>query len=331
VNECGDPTIPLSGWTGLAAIPRVIIPGVGVFDRDSYGIAVAAAGGKLYAIGGQDEHTNTGRADVYNPDTDSWMPAANMLQGSRYRPGAYGYNGQVYVFGGWNRAAGAGARKTGEKFDPSTGNWTTVAQMITARQGFATGVLDGMLYAAGGTSQFCEGYREGYCSRVHTAERYDPSINAWQSIAALPDDHYSCSAGGVINGKWYVSSCYYGSNWAISRSAFVFDPNTGAWSAIASLPAPCRQAQAAVVDNRMFMYGDSQDDAPLSPHRTLVYDPESDSWTQVSNPEDPGTATEPKAGFHPGFASLDEKLYLAGGRATDRLEVLGCPPAQGRS
>ncbi|MBF8269866.1 MAG: hypothetical protein HW386_1575 [Gammaproteobacteria bacterium] len=60
------------------------------------------------------------------------------------------------------------------------GTWTKKADMPTARNSFATAVMDGKIYTFGGRVN----PNEGLAIRVYT---YDPAIDAWlDRIAAHP-------------------------------------------------------------------------------------------------------------------------------------------------
>src|SRR5215216_631154 len=60
-----------------------------------------------------------------------------------------------------------------------TNSWTTKAAMPTARAHLAAGVVNGVLYAVGGTPSVAE-------SSLATVEGYTPSSNSWATKAPLP-------------------------------------------------------------------------------------------------------------------------------------------------
>jgi hypothetical protein len=64
-----------------------------------------------------------------------------------------------------------------ERFDPSTGVWSAVAAMNTARWCHGVTVVDGKLYAAGGKNDV-----DGTLS---SAECFNPSTGQWGAVADM--------------------------------------------------------------------------------------------------------------------------------------------------
>lgn len=77
-----------------------------------------------------------------------------------------------------------------KRYDPSIQRWIRVASMGTKRLGVAVAVLDGYLYAIGGS--------DGQCP-LSTVERYDPKANKWLSVSPMNTrrKHLGCA---VYNG-----------------------------------------------------------------------------------------------------------------------------------
>lgn len=59
------------------------------------------------------------------------------------------------------------------RYDPKENKWTKVASMMTRRLGVAVAVLNGYLYAIGGS--------DGQCP-LNSVERYDPQKNTWTAM-----------------------------------------------------------------------------------------------------------------------------------------------------
>ena len=69
-----------------------------------------------------------------------------------------------------------GGLKSVECYNPSLDKWSSVAEMSSRRYNLGVGILDGIMYAIGGTN--------GSIS-LKSVEAYNPSIGVWSSIADL--------------------------------------------------------------------------------------------------------------------------------------------------
>ena len=72
--------------------------------------------------------------------------------------------------------------------------WTTKSPMPTARQSFATSVVNGKIYAIGGDSP----------NEDLRVEEYDPATYTWTTKILIPTTYRSQLAVGVVNDKIYV-------------------------------------------------------------------------------------------------------------------------------
>jgi N-acetylneuraminic acid mutarotase len=130
-----------NSWSNLASSPHVhAVPVTGVI------------GGKFYVASGSDESDSTGYLDIYDPATNTWATAASMPFGVNNAAGAV-LNGKLYVVGGYattSTGGGGATLATVEVYDPLTNIWTTDTSMPTPRAGLVAGVVNGILYAAGG-------------------------------------------------------------------------------------------------------------------------------------------------------------------------------------
>ncbi|MFN8572142.1 MAG: kelch repeat-containing protein [Gemmatimonadaceae bacterium] len=111
--------------------------------------AVAAAGGKLYAVGGiLPDGRASGDVTMYTPATNSWQAKASIPV-PRYGAVAIPYGPKLVVFGGVD--ASGNALDDTWLYDPATNTWVKVPTTgLVARGNLAGSVVAGAAYAVGG-------------------------------------------------------------------------------------------------------------------------------------------------------------------------------------
>ena len=101
-------------------------------------------------------------------------------------------------------------------------SWETMAAMPTARSGVGVAVVDGKIYAIGGTS--------GTQNKLGTNEVYDPETNTWSSKTPMPTPRVNFGIA-VFQNKIY---CIGGgtsvkSDGYVTNVNEVYDPSTDTW------------------------------------------------------------------------------------------------------
>jgi hypothetical protein len=94
-----------------------------------------------------------------------------MLE-SRSSFGCCVLDNNVYVVSGWGR--GGARNANAERYNPSTGVWTALPPLKTARNGLALCAFDGSLYAFGGV--------DGLDMSTSSVERFDVANNEWRYV-----------------------------------------------------------------------------------------------------------------------------------------------------
>jgi non-specific serine/threonine protein kinase len=114
-------------------------------------LAVAAAGGKIYALAGRTAgfDTNVSTFEVYSPLSRRWRRLP-PVPGSRGGTGAAVADGMLVSVGG-EEPGGTIARVYG--FDLGRGRWSRLPDLPTPRHGLGVVALAGRLYAIGGGTQ----------------------------------------------------------------------------------------------------------------------------------------------------------------------------------
>src|SRR2546430_1480702 len=250
-------------------------------------LATGVLNGKVYVVGGYDADAHsTATVQVYNPTTDTWTLAQALPIAVNHNAAAVA-GGKLYSFG-----AGVGETFV---YDPNSNSWAARASSHYVHRGTAAvGVINNRIYVTGG---------EGTPSQ-RELEVYDPVANTWTVKApmSVPRNH---TAGGVIEGKFYVvggrASDFSGSTDALE----VYNPQTNSWSTLPPMPTARSGLAAAVVDNELWVFG-GEDVLEFVVHAEVeVYNPATNSWRQLPNMP---------AGRHGIWASvIGNKIYIPGG------------------
>lgn len=161
-----------------------------------YGLAAAAAGGKVYAIGG---HGGPGvgilgTVEEFNGTT--WA-AKTAMPTPRMGLAAAAVSGKIYAIGGSVAPQGdplGGPLGIVEEYDPVGNTWQSRASMPTPRTQLAVVAANNKIYAIGG-------YNGGALAIV---EEYDPATNTWASVSASMTTARYALGAVFFDGKIYA-------------------------------------------------------------------------------------------------------------------------------
>lgn len=175
-------------------------------------------------------------------------------------------------------------------------SWRNRAQVPSARHGIGSGVVNGKLYAIGGSAGG---------SAIPDNNVYDPVGDQWQT---LPDMLVPCTDmpdGAVVGDRIYMLGGWC--DRAVLSENMAFNTVADSWEVVASMPTPRLDAGAATVNDMVYVFGghgytDDYHDCAS----TKIYGPSTNSWTYGA------PIPTPRAG--PGCAVVDGKIYVIGGR-----------------
>jgi N-acetylneuraminic acid mutarotase len=179
----------------------------------------------------------------------------------------------------------------------SPGSWTTMAPMPTARGGFGLAVVNGKIYAIGGTNGGAP---------LNTVEMYNPQTNQWTTETPMPTAR-SGFAIAVYYNKIYVIGGTVGNGFVGNTE--VYDPVTNTWQTKTSMPTPRADLSANVVNDKIYLIGGKRYSS-ISPFYgetdiNEVYNPLNNTWT---------TETPITTGVQDyASAVLNGKIYIMGG------------------
>jgi N-acetylneuraminic acid mutarotase len=220
--------------------------------------------------------------------------------------------------------------------------WTRHSDMPTARWGLSACMLDGKIYALGGSQNLTS---PGYAT--NKMEVYDPVLDTWDTTKASMLTSRVMFMTAVVSGKIYAIG---------GRQVWVtgddlgtveeYDPLTNTWAIKSPMQKPRTNAGVCVHDNKIYIVGGIKGGAAWQFSNDLqIYDPVTDTWdtskTAMTYPRDPyvctlnnfiysvgGTNGSPYAGLHTVEAydlvtdSWTEKAYTNHGRKGSSVDML---------
>jgi N-acetylneuraminic acid mutarotase len=277
-------------------------------------VAVAAANGKLYVLGGSANRVFQPLNHEYDPATDRWRERAPLPYALNHA-GATGLNGKLYVVGAFTAAGHSAPTDAVFEYDPAADTWRALAPLKSPRGSVGVTVLDGKIHAIGG--------RGPDKVTVGTHEVYDPASGTWSELAPLPTarDHLAVVAAG---GRIHAIGGRLDSFTQNVNLHDIYTPATNTWERGAPMPT-ARSAVAGALYQHMIVVagGECRDERTYS--ETEAYDLTAGRWAKL---------TPLPAGRHGfGVVTVGPALYFAagsldcggGGRLSDELLVLTLP------
>lgn len=295
-SGAGEGGAPSSGDTPMQATLQSL-PSV----RQEH--AVAALAGEVYVIAGFTPNASA-TAAAYDPALDTWREI-EPFPSVAHHANAATVGDRLYVVGFHPGSGFTSADGRVFEYDPATDTWTPKAAMPegTERGASCVAVLDSKIYVFGGA-------RGG---TVTDASVYDPGLDEWRSLPALPEPREHCTAG-AIGGKVYIAGGRAGGIAGFQPNAWAFDPVTEEYEAIAPIPTPRGGVAGGVLGGRLIVFG-GEGNAAVQPDRIFsnveAYDPVTDTWEAL--PE----MSIPRHGL--GAAVLGDRIYLPGGATSQGL------------
>jgi len=155
----------------------------------------------------------------------------------------------------------------------------------------------------------------------------------WAAKEDLPQARWF-AATAEVNGIIYTIGGYSTDNVTgqVCGTVVAFDPAAGLWTEKTPMPTPRGQAAVAVVDGKIYVIGGSVDGEFTATAVVEVFDPATDRWKALYEPENIeipsypkrtpaslGPRSMPTALWSPAAAVVDGKIYVIGGGTGDPL------------
>ena len=187
--------------------------------------------------------------------------------------------------------------------DAAENSWTPKESMSTARGGLGVAVVNGKIYAIGGSNED---------TQLGVTEEYNPVTDSWTTKTSMPTPR-SGFAIVVYQNKIYCIGGTTGDNEnfvsGLTGVNEVYDPATDRWETKTPMTTPRADLCANVVNGSIYCMGGKKywsfDSYYSEVNVTEVYNPIEDSWTTKSS--------MPFPVFGCSSAVLDGKIYVIGG------------------
>lgn len=277
--------VAASRWDSLAALPSA---------RSR--LALVELDDVLYAIGGEDLDGVLAAVDVYDPETNGWLPRA-ALPAAVANVQAAAVDGLIYLPGG--TAADGAVSGELQIYDASADSWRTGATMPGSRAGYALTALDGQLYLFGGWDG------AAYSDSVW---QYDPASDVWTERSPLPralgfagaaafDDRILVAGGFDGDMEYADCSLYY--------------PDGDRWETCAPMILARGGLGLALDGASIYAIGGGWQRAMGFNER---YDTLTNTWSSIPSPI-------PGRWINPGVASRASQVYAVGGWSGGYLDL----------
>jgi N-acetylneuraminic acid mutarotase len=194
--------------------------------------------------------------------------------------------------------------------DAAEDTWAAKAPMQQARAGLGVAVVDGKIYAIGGSTAsgpyLPDVFAGGF---VGTNEEYDTATDSWTTKASMPTprDYFAiaayqnkiyCIGGAVGSTVDEMYGVFY--SYVTSGVNEVYDTVTDKWETKTPMPFIGMKLQANVVNGKIYVF---------QGFYVHVYDPANDSWTNRTRM--PATPREGSVS-PPVSVVVDDKIVVTG-------------------
>lgn len=316
-----------TGQLQIGTIPGDTATGLGIH-------AGAVYANYIYLIGGVSPNQTDLRTiryakfdnsnNVVAASGSTWTQSASLMDIGRRRGAAFGYNGYLYVVGGYDGTTGGGVLADIEfaKINVSTGDFgafVVSAVSINQRWGLTVPVSNSYAYVIGGCDA---GASPGGCThlepQVQTFQVYNNDSGSPASYTAGTNTGVTNIGGNatILNGYiYYAGGCVTNLNCSTPTANVYYAPIdvygvVGSWSAGGALPAARGWGKLLAAGGTLYYMGGQTGTATTTAQGTVYYT----TGISSGNPTW-GTATNglPAARTQAGAAVWNNRLYIVGG------------------
>jgi N-acetylneuraminic acid mutarotase len=241
-----------NAWAPMADMPQAAIMALGVYYPTT---------NKIYVFGGEDavSGVNYNITRIYDIATNTWTTGANMPDVRSFMAGGYNSgNGMIYLVSGYNTGTVDSAQPNTWQYDPATDTWTDLtgsAPFPHPAGGFASGVINGHLYVAGG--------RDIDNVSLNLVWDYDIAANTWTQKGDMPPDQNNVPGSAVaLDNMWVFGGGNPFSGVSAGRTKIAFQLSKAAFP---------------------WAFVKGQTPIPATANTGRRYDPVTDTWFTAPN------------------------------------------------
>ncbi|XP_038210647.1 kelch-like ECH-associated protein 1B isoform X2 [Zerene cesonia] len=244
----------------------------------------------IYVAGGYFRHS-IDVFEAFNLDDNCWTTLPRLTV-PRSGLGAVFLKGFFYAVGGRNTSPGSSYDSDWvDVYNPATEHWRPCRPMSTPRHRVGVAVMDGLLYAVGGSAG----------SEYHkSVECYDPEKDVWTYVASMGSARLGVGVA-VVNRLLYAVGGFDGARRV--RSVECYHPENNRWTEVAPMSVARSGAGVAALNQYIYVVGGYDGTQQLS--AVERYDTERDAWDTI--------APVPVARSALSLTVLDNRLYAMGG------------------
>ncbi|MCC6544268.1 MAG: hypothetical protein IT392_07165 [Nitrospirae bacterium] len=273
--------------------------------------AAASYKEKIYVFGGGgDGFTSLCSTEIYDPETDVWSRGKDM---PTVRSGTVAavLNNKIYVMGGGLKLHDGRFQffRIVEIYDPENDTWTSGPDMLMPHDYPASVVYNNQIYVIGGHHPDATSGGPMTDPGFSFCEAFSPEEAVWNKLAPMPEPRFA-HVSVVINDEIVVMG-----GAGLREDGFMnfdlmesYDPVSNSWrDSGMRLPWPAAGLGALSLNNRVFVFGGKSDNK--IENRAACFEQGSDAWEELEQLNEGRIVMS--------VASLDDTIYLLGGRGPD--------------
>ncbi len=306
-DAVSEATAAAGTWTSVKAMshPRLSIKAAPV--------PMAGNFNSVLVFGGISQNGIPQMFGKYDFNSDTWLnfgPAQSLLRhtATLLLPNAGGNPFTTALVSGGTTEKGGRLNEAYLVYSNHSASWAHTGRMVFKRdQHVATLLRDGRVLISGGW---------GTATLMNTAELYHPTPSVWTQTGSMREARLNHTATLLPDGRVLVAGGFNHSSYM--NTAELYDPDTGTWAQAGTMNAARGSHTATLLPNGKILvtggYGTSDKTLGKALNTTEIYDPRSDTWTQVR------TMNSHRA-QHTATSLSDGNVLVAGG-LNDSSEVL---------